>query len=210
MDKKTRDVSEKEGYNGVLMITMGDVEDLHTISASRQKEQKTIIQKRKEVLDNQNPSSSPLACRTFLHDPVKGQMDEDRTMVEVPDNIGVNPMEEARASPLSLVILADTKISNDNRLRHLLRLGYNGFAMVLRVGRSGGLVAIWKSNTISISILEDRQFLHFWCLVQGIPDFLFTSVYVLLHLDLRSVLWDKLLVLFPGISIPWVVWGDFN
>ncbi|KAI9084107.1 hypothetical protein K1719_033905 [Acacia pycnantha] len=57
---------------------------------------------------------------------------------------------------------------------------------------------------------EDRQFYHLRCSIIGMPDFLLTSIYALLHSNFRSVLWLKLKSLSTGISMPWVVWGDFN
>ncbi|KAI9122534.1 hypothetical protein K1719_006374 [Acacia pycnantha] len=48
------------------------------------------------------------------------------------------------------------------------------------------------------------------CSMPGMPNFLLTSIYALPHSDFRKILWDKLKALSAGISVPWVVWGDFN
>ncbi|KAI9080435.1 hypothetical protein K1719_037549 [Acacia pycnantha] len=111
----------------------------------------------------------------------------------------------------SLVILADTRCFDKARLRHLLRLGYDEIKMLPGVGLSGGMAAIWKSHAISISIVEeDRQYLYLRCSVPSSQDFFLTPIYALPHLNLRSSLWHKLHILASGISIPWLVFGDFN
>ncbi|KAI9128823.1 hypothetical protein K1719_000306 [Acacia pycnantha] len=104
-----------------------------------------------------------------------------------------------------------TKSEEDSHFRCLERLGYDGLSFVPRVGRSGGLVAVWKSNLISINVLKtDRQFIHMSCKLRGIESFLLTVVYVVPYESLKFSLWQDLQRLADHISIPWVVMVDFN
>ncbi|KAI9074589.1 hypothetical protein K1719_043430 [Acacia pycnantha] len=111
-----------------------------------------------------------------------------------------------------IIVLAETKCDQELRLVSLKKLGYDGFSFVPRVGRSGGLVAVWKSEFIAISELrKERQFLHFHCQIKGYVPFFLTSVYVVPQASLKQVLWADLKLL-SSLSIfdPWVLVGDFN
>lgn len=111
----------------------------------------------------------------------------------------------------SIIILSDTKCTEESRFSSLLRLGYDNISCVPSEGRSGGLVVIWDSSQVLVSILhKDRQFIHALCVVPGIPNFLLSSVYALPHSDFRTILWSKLKQLADTIFMPWIVWGDFN
>ncbi|KAI9074720.1 hypothetical protein K1719_043310 [Acacia pycnantha] len=63
---------------------------------------------------------------------------------------------------------------------------------------------------ILTKIEEDRQFVHLSCDVIGMSKFILTGVYAIPHSDLRSRLWEKLLSISYGISLPWIVCGDLN
>ncbi|KAI9089339.1 hypothetical protein K1719_029618 [Acacia pycnantha] len=90
-------------------------------------------------------------------------------------------------------------------------LGYDASSFVPSSGRSGGLVLLWKSNRVRVTIIDrDRQFIHTECEAQGKPPFLMTQVYTIPHSNLCSILWSKLKILASGISKPWVVLSDFN
>ncbi|KAI9126145.1 hypothetical protein K1719_002566 [Acacia pycnantha] len=107
----------------------------------------------------------------------------------------------------NILILADTRISDESRLHHLRRLGFDCLRMIPSIGRSGGIAVLWDSDAVSISVLEeDRQFMHMSCDVRGLSNFILTGVYAIPHSDLRSFLWEKVLVflmvfLFHGLFV---------
>ncbi|KAI9081525.1 hypothetical protein K1719_036546 [Acacia pycnantha] len=110
-----------------------------------------------------------------------------------------------------LLILAKTKAENDSNFCCLERLGYDGLSFVPSVGRFGGIVAMWKSDIISINVLKtDRQFIHLSCKLNGVESLLLTAVYVVPCESLKFSLWQDLRTISDYISSPWVVMGDFN
>ncbi|KAI9125378.1 hypothetical protein K1719_003994 [Acacia pycnantha] len=110
-----------------------------------------------------------------------------------------------------LIVLADTRCQEESNFTHLLRLSYNSVAVSPSDGRSGGLVALWNRNSISVLVESiDRQFIHLRCEISGMPSFFLTSVYALPHSDYRAILWRKLKTMADVIACLWVVWGDFN
>ncbi|KAI9108610.1 hypothetical protein K1719_020494 [Acacia pycnantha] len=110
-----------------------------------------------------------------------------------------------------MVILSETKTDNPILFRCLERFGFDGFVFVPSVGRSGGLVAVWKKALISVSVLrEERQFLHFLCCFTGEVPFHLTAVYALPTPRSKQLLWIDLKSLADGMISPWVVLGDFN
>ncbi|KAK4284609.1 hypothetical protein QN277_001415 [Acacia crassicarpa] len=110
-----------------------------------------------------------------------------------------------------MVILSETKCQNESRLLSLKKLGFDGLVQVPSVGRSGGLVAVWKSDQVGVSVLRrDRQFLHLLCSKNGEPSFFLTAVYSLPLPHCKHELWQELGKLASIIVDPWVVAGDFN
>ncbi|KAK4270817.1 hypothetical protein QN277_019586 [Acacia crassicarpa] len=110
-----------------------------------------------------------------------------------------------------MLILAETKCEAEAQIACLKNLGFDGFAYVPSVGRSGGLAAVWKASLISVSVLRrDRQFLHFRCLFPGGSEFMLTAIYAILLANLKNVLWQELRCMSELITIPWCIIGDFN
>ncbi|XP_028788532.1 uncharacterized protein LOC114744533 [Neltuma alba] len=87
-----------------------------------------------------------------------------------------------------------------------------GFSEILKlIGRSGGIVAAWKSNNIQINVLvENQQFFHLDCEIPGKSSFFLTAIYAIPHSNNRQLLWNSLRHFSSAISKPWVVYGDFN
>lgn len=70
---------------------------------------------------------------------------------------------------------------------------------------------MWRTSDLNVRIIDtDRQFIHMNCELNGKPPFLMTAIYAIPHSHLRSTLWDKLEIFSYTITIPWVVYGDFN
>ncbi|KAI9074822.1 hypothetical protein K1719_043246 [Acacia pycnantha] len=115
---------------------------------------------------------------------------------------GVNP---------SVLILTETKCEQDSKFHCLSRLGFDDYAFVPSIGRSGGLIMAWKSNCVRIQVLQtDRQFIHVRCSPVGSTEFLLTAVYAIPNPTLKASLWRELTCLSSLISMPWVVIGDLN
>ncbi|KAI9121943.1 hypothetical protein K1719_006632 [Acacia pycnantha] len=110
-----------------------------------------------------------------------------------------------------VLLLAETKSSDDSVFRPLVKWGYDSLKYVPSEGRSGGLVILWKSDSVKIDLFEiSRQFIHVRCELPGREPFLLTSVYAIPHSNLRSALWSKLKGLSSSILEPRVIIGDFN
>ncbi|KAI9114763.1 hypothetical protein K1719_014461 [Acacia pycnantha] len=90
-------------------------------------------------------------------------------------------------------------------------MGFDGFEFVPSVGRSGGLVVVWKKDLMDVVLLQrDRQFLHLSCSIPGKGDFHLTTVYAIPRAALKQLLWQELANLALSMSGPWVVAGDMN
>ncbi|KAI9117359.1 hypothetical protein K1719_011525 [Acacia pycnantha] len=101
--------------------------------------------------------------------------------------------------------------SLDSKFHCLNRLGFDDYAFVPSIGRSGGLIMAWKSNRADVQVLQtDRQFIHIRCSLVGTTEFLLTAVYAIPNSALKALLWQELSRLSSLISLPWVVIGDLN
>ncbi|KAI9076525.1 hypothetical protein K1719_041511 [Acacia pycnantha] len=93
----------------------------------------------------------------------------------------------------SILILAETKCDHEAKLRCLCRLGFDDFAFVPSIGRSGGLFMAWKTNCIGVEVIRsDRQFIHVRCSAVGVCDFFLTAVYSVPSPSLKDRLWQEL------------------
>ncbi|KAI9127554.1 hypothetical protein K1719_000547 [Acacia pycnantha] len=111
----------------------------------------------------------------------------------------------------SLVILVETKSSDESPFKPLASLGFDSMKSIPSVGFFGGMVMLWRSSSINVSIIEEnRQFFLVLCELPDHSRFLLTSVYAIPHSNLRSVLWSKLKGMAAAINQPWLVIGDFN
>ncbi|KAI9116004.1 hypothetical protein K1719_012934 [Acacia pycnantha] len=103
------------------------------------------------------------------------------------------------------------QVEDKARLQCLLSLGFDGMAFVPSVGRSGGLVAVWRSDRVDVAIDGlDRQFIHLKCSFDGGSPFFFTSIYSIPDQLHKQLLWNALEGYASVIVHPWVVMGDFN
>ncbi|KAI9112458.1 hypothetical protein K1719_016381 [Acacia pycnantha] len=111
----------------------------------------------------------------------------------------------------ALVVLADTRCEEESKFAGLIRWGFDGFAMVPSVGRSGGIVALWRSSMVDLSVVrKSRQFIHLKGTFGGSHNFLLTAIYALPYENLKQVFWNELFDLSKSIFSSWVVLGDFN
>ncbi|KAI9127591.1 hypothetical protein K1719_000584 [Acacia pycnantha] len=152
---------------------------------------------------------SDLAARTSPIDT------KDRLPLE-PGNIGLSvDLSPHHALALNgkfwASFFAETKCESVERLRGVSKLGFDGLACVLSVGRSGGLLAAWKSSLIEVEVLTlDRQFVHLKCRFPNDRWFGVTTVYTIPDRDHKQLLWSSLFSIASAMAYPWTVIGDFN
>ncbi|KAI9107903.1 hypothetical protein K1719_021239 [Acacia pycnantha] len=104
-----------------------------------------------------------------------------------------------------------TKCESVDRLRCVSKLGFDGLTQVPSVGRSGGLLAAWKSSLIEVEVLHlDRQLIHLRCRFPNDQWFCVTAVYAIPDHVHKQVLWNSLLNFASTMAYPWTVIGDFN
>ncbi|KAI9111869.1 hypothetical protein K1719_017559 [Acacia pycnantha] len=83
--------------------------------------------------------------------------------------------------------------------------------MVPSIGRSGGIVAAWKSNQVGVVVLKcNRQFIHLRSVGSNNRPLLITAVYAIPDAHHKGILWEELRQFASTISEPWIVIGDFN
>ncbi|KAI9108431.1 hypothetical protein K1719_020622 [Acacia pycnantha] len=115
-----------------------------------------------------------------------------------------------KASNPSCLLLSETKSISDTRFGCLRKLGYDQLDFVPSEGRSGGLLAAWKSDYISVSVLrKNRQILHLLCSLRGKPPLLISAIYAIPTDRHKQLLWQELHSI-SSTNSPWVVIGDFN
>ncbi|KAI9115218.1 hypothetical protein K1719_013537 [Acacia pycnantha] len=104
-----------------------------------------------------------------------------------------------------------TKCDSVDRLRGISKIGFDGLACVPSVGRSGGLLAAWKSSLMEVEVLSlDRQMIHLRCRFPNDRWFCVTAVYAIPDRDHKHLLWSSLLNIASSMAYPWTVIGDFN
>ncbi|KAI9124484.1 hypothetical protein K1719_004406 [Acacia pycnantha] len=110
-----------------------------------------------------------------------------------------------------LVVLSKTISEDEDRFKCLQSSGYDSLVFVLSVGRSGGIVAAWRSDQIDVVVVcLDHWFIHLKGFCDGWPPFFITSIYSIPNPLHKQLLWNGLENYSSEISIPWVVMGDFN
>ncbi|KAI9110943.1 hypothetical protein K1719_018063 [Acacia pycnantha] len=110
-----------------------------------------------------------------------------------------------------IIVLTETKVEDVSRLPSFRSLGYDGVSAVASVGRSGGILAVWRSDLIAVSELKkDRKMLHLHYVVQGFAPFFLSIIYANPLPILKQALWNELKAISVSSLDPWIVIGDFN
>ncbi|KAI9117935.1 hypothetical protein K1719_011077 [Acacia pycnantha] len=111
----------------------------------------------------------------------------------------------------SLLLLAETKCDSADRFKCLNRLGFDGLSCVPSVGRSGGIIAAWRTDLLDVAVLKgERRYIHLKCCDVGNRCFLLTVVYAIPEIAMKNVLWQDIRNFASAIIEPWVLVGDFN
>ena len=119
-------------------------------------------------------------------------------------------MELVRAKDPSVVFLAET-LTDDARLESIQsNINFDHRWVVLRVGRSGGLVLYWRSS-INLSIEgSDKYYIDAVIDKDQESEGRLTGFYGELETARRSEAWEKLKNLSTRRERPWLCCGDFN
>ncbi|KAI9086903.1 hypothetical protein K1719_031064 [Acacia pycnantha] len=93
-----------------------------------------------------------------------------------------------RNSDPSVLVLSETKSEVEGPFRCLERLGFVDRVVVPSVGRSGGLIAAWRKDRVSVSVLsKNRQIINLRCLFRGAPPVILLAVYSVPMLSLKQI-----------------------
>ncbi|KAI9090316.1 hypothetical protein K1719_028651 [Acacia pycnantha] len=115
-----------------------------------------------------------------------------------------------RSNP-SLLALSETKCETDSKFGCLNKLGFDGLELVPSAGRSGGLVVVWKSSEIAVTVCgSGRQFMHLRCDCGGNVIFFLSVIYAVPCTVQKRILWEELERFASAVVEPWAVLGDFN
>ncbi|KAI9117610.1 hypothetical protein K1719_011776 [Acacia pycnantha] len=109
-----------------------------------------------------------------------------------------------------LLVLSETKCERETQFLYLQKLGFDDYSFVPSVGRSGGMIVLWKKSIVSVSILQkEQQLIHLRCTITGHQPFLLSAIYAIPLDSRKQALWNNLKDI-AVTSEPWVVIGDFN
>ncbi|KAI9085895.1 hypothetical protein K1719_031972 [Acacia pycnantha] len=110
-----------------------------------------------------------------------------------------------------IVLLDEMKCEKESRFKCLQCLGFDGLCFVLSTGRSGGLIAAWKTAKVDVVVMEScRQFTNLCCTAEGQQPVILSVIYALPTQSSKSELWQRLLSFSASVSEPWSLIGDFN
>ncbi|GLT27861.1 hypothetical protein SLA2020_028310 [Shorea laevis] len=110
----------------------------------------------------------------------------------------------------TVVFLCETLLDKRGMEKVRRRLGFTHCFVVDKVGRSGGLAVLWKSDT-KLSLLSFSQN-HIDMEVQGmgVGTWRFTGYYGHPERHNRRHSWQLLRELATKSDLPWLIGGDFN
>ncbi|KAI9088598.1 hypothetical protein K1719_029712 [Acacia pycnantha] len=110
-----------------------------------------------------------------------------------------------------LLLLVETKCEADDHFHCLASLGFDGIAWIPSVGRSGGIVAVWKKEKIDVVVVsKERQFIHLKCSGEGNQLSYITAVYAIPSSSQKQRLWTEICNFVSSTLAPWALIGDFN
>ncbi|KAI9092038.1 hypothetical protein K1719_027973 [Acacia pycnantha] len=89
-----------------------------------------------------------------------------------------------------IIVLTETKCEDASRITSLRKLGYDRSSSVANVGKSGGILAVWRRDSIAITeIIKERQLIHFHSVVKGFAPFFLSSIYAIPIPSFKQILW---------------------
>lgn len=108
------------------------------------------------------------------------------------------------------IFLIETLCSKNKLERIKLQLGYDGLFIVDRVGRSGGLVLLWKASS-NVNLLQfTTNFINAEVEVPDLGKWRLTGYYGYPESSWHRKSWDLLRLLTSSSLLPWVCISDFN
>ncbi|CAL1388052.1 unnamed protein product [Linum trigynum] len=109
------------------------------------------------------------------------------------------------------VILLEPQISGNAANAVCDKLGFPDVIRVEAEGRQGGIWVFWDARRYNAQIISAcPQHVTIRISQSHMPDWILTAVYASPHPSQQQPLWSRLTALSKGISIPWILTGDFN
>ncbi|KAL8130243.1 hypothetical protein V2J09_019398 [Rumex salicifolius] len=109
-----------------------------------------------------------------------------------------------------VIALFETHTSGSSAPHVCENLGFDKSHIVEANGHSGGIWFFWKSDQISLEIIQDdNQFVHAKAL-NGVRSFNLFAVYACPTAQRRRSLWPTLQNIISGLPDPTFIGGDFN
>lgn len=111
-----------------------------------------------------------------------------------------------------MMILTETMLSGEKLIAQAKKLQFDKFECVDARGLSGGILVLWNSTVMNITVLgATEQEIHASVKVHiSNQTWMITAIYASVELDERMQLWENLKVVADATNGAWVVIGDFN
>lgn len=111
-----------------------------------------------------------------------------------------------------ILILTKTRLESNRALEAARRLPFDSSLSTQRVGRSGGILLLWKSEVVQASLVATtKQEIHVTIPVKN-SNFLWllSAIYASPRISKRKLLWENLESIAKAHALPWLALGDFN
>ncbi|CAL5416172.1 unnamed protein product [Camellia sinensis] len=119
--------------------------------------------------------------------------------------------ELVRAHDPAVLVLLETRVQSLKANRILRRIRFSAMATVEALGFVGGIWLLWRTDLVNVEVLPPHsQALSAVIRRCNEVDWLFTAIYASLCAHSRTELWDYLAGVAHGLSLPWLVAGDFD
>lgn len=110
-----------------------------------------------------------------------------------------------------VVVVMETIVDPLKLQRTFGLLGFDGFLSTDVQGYAGGIVVVWKTAQLHITLLRrEFQFLHLRVNMGNMAEWFFTPIYASPNEEARRGLWADLRRLSSSVQSPWLLAGDFN
>ncbi|GKV49249.1 hypothetical protein SLEP1_g56010 [Rubroshorea leprosula] len=115
-----------------------------------------------------------------------------------------------------IMLILETKISEDHAIAKARALGFPHFHCVDSDGLAGGLWILWNDSKVTLDIVStNAQAIHAIVKVRNHPSlssdtWFLSGIYGRPVYEIRTMLWQELRYLSIMISCSWILIGDFN
>lgn len=110
-----------------------------------------------------------------------------------------------------VVVVMETRVDPLKLQRTFGLLGFDGFLSTDVQGYAGGIVVVWKTAQLHITLLRrEFQFLHLRVNMGNMAEWFFTPIYASPNEEARRGLRADLRRLSSSVQSPWLLAADFN